>query len=56
MGLAGERDLASRPSSERSPPGLMLRDEQFDSDSRSEASLHEVLAPLESIFAAISSC
>ncbi|HKC51589.1 MAG TPA: cation:proton antiporter [Myxococcota bacterium] len=33
--------------------GLMLRDEQFDSDSRSEASLHEVLAPLESIFAPI---
>jgi Kef-type K+ transport system membrane component KefB len=33
--------------------GLMLRDEQFDTDSHPSASLHAVLAPLESIFAPI---
>ena len=33
--------------------GLMLRDEQFAADSRASTSLHEVLAPLESIFAPV---
>jgi len=33
--------------------GLMLRDEQFDANASHSASLHETLAPLESIFAPV---